>query len=108
MITALTSHSSPYVTVAELSRYWGVGRKLLYKQIDAGTLQAIRLGPRLLRVSTREAVRFEAEAKMASTREGEPIAVSAEPLPSLPASLSTDRVTSSAPRAARRQGSRVA
>jgi hypothetical protein len=85
-----------------------VGRKLLYKQIDAGTLQAIRLGPRLLRVSTREAVRFEADAKMASTREGEPIAVSAEPLPSGPSPLSTDSVPPAQGRAARRHGACVA
>ena len=43
---------------------WGVGRKQLYKQIGAGTLKAIRLGPRLLRVRTAEAIRFEDSAKM--------------------------------------------
>ena len=34
----LQSHSEPYVTVAELAEYWLVGRKQIYKQIEAGTL----------------------------------------------------------------------
>jgi hypothetical protein len=41
-----------------------VSRKQIYKQIQAGTLKAIRLGPRLMRVSTAEALAFERLAKM--------------------------------------------
>ena len=60
----LQSHSEPYVTVAELAEYWLVGRKQIYKQIDAGTLPAIRLGPRLLRIRTADAIEFEHHANM--------------------------------------------
>ena len=60
----LKSHPEPYVTVAELAEYWLVGRKQIYKQIDAGTLPAIRLGPRILRIRTADALQFERLAKM--------------------------------------------
>jgi excisionase family DNA binding protein len=60
----LESHPEPYVTVAELADYWLVGRKQIYKQIDAGTLPAIRLGPRLLRIRTADAREFERRANM--------------------------------------------
>ena len=60
----LHSHTEPYVTVAELAEYWLVGRKQIYKQIDAGTLPAIRLGPRLLRIRTVDALAFERSANM--------------------------------------------
>ena len=60
----LQSHSEPYVTVAELAEYWLVGRKQIYKQIEAGTLPAIRLGPRLLRIRTVDARAFERSANM--------------------------------------------
>jgi excisionase family DNA binding protein len=52
------------VTVTELAEYWLVSRKQIYKQIEAGTLRAIRLGPRLLRISTAQALDFEKRAKM--------------------------------------------
>ena len=65
----LQSHPEPYVTVAELADYWLVGRKQIYKQIDAGTLPAIRLGPRLLRIRTADARAFERSANMRDTRE---------------------------------------
>ena len=60
----LQLHPEPYVTVGELAEYWLVGRKQIYKQIDAGTLPAIRLGPRLLRIRTADARAFERSAKM--------------------------------------------
>ena len=60
----LQTHPEPYVTVAELAEYWLVGRKQIYKQIDAGTLPAIRLGPRLLRIRTADALAFERSANM--------------------------------------------
>jgi excisionase family DNA binding protein len=65
-LTDLQSHSEPYVTVAELAEYWLVGRKQIYKQIEAGTLPAIRLGPRLLRIRTADARAFELSANMRS------------------------------------------
>ena len=48
-----------------------VGRKQIYKQIEAGTLHAIRLGPRLLRIRTAEAARFERLAKMSPLKEAD-------------------------------------
>jgi excisionase family DNA binding protein len=60
----LAVHPEPYVTVAELADYWLVGRKQIYKQIDAGTLPAIRLGPRLMRIRTADAIKFERRANM--------------------------------------------
>jgi excisionase family DNA binding protein len=67
-IRRLQDHSSAYVTTSELADYWLVSRKQIYKQIEAGTLKAIRLGPRLLRVSTAEAIEFERIAKMTPER----------------------------------------
>jgi excisionase family DNA binding protein len=63
-IVDLQSHPEPYVTTSDLADYWRVSRKQIYKQIEAGTLKAIRLGPRLMRISTVEAIRFEEMAKM--------------------------------------------
>jgi excisionase family DNA binding protein len=60
----LAAHSEPYVTVAELAEYWLVGRKQIYKQIDAGQLPAIRLGARLMRIRTKDAIEFERRANM--------------------------------------------
>jgi excisionase family DNA binding protein len=63
-IRSLKDHPSPYLTTSELAEYWLVSRKQIYKQIDAGTLKAIRLGPRLMRVSKTDALEFERIAKM--------------------------------------------
>ncbi|MGH9255088.1 MAG: helix-turn-helix transcriptional regulator [Vicinamibacterales bacterium] len=63
-VKELKTHPEPYVTIAELAAYWLVGRKQIYKQIDAGTLRAIRLGPRLLRIRTADAIEFERRANM--------------------------------------------
>jgi excisionase family DNA binding protein len=66
----LKTHPQPYVTVAELAEYWLVGRKQIYKQIEAGTLRAIRLGPRLLRIRTADALDFERRANMQAPDHG--------------------------------------
>jgi excisionase family DNA binding protein len=63
-IIELETHPDAYVTTSDLADYWRVSRKQIYKQIDAGTLKAVRLGPRLLRISTADAIRFEERAKM--------------------------------------------
>lgn len=60
----LASHPEHYVTTTDLAEYWHVSRKQIYKQIQAGTLKAMKLGPRLFRVSIAEALRFEIAAKM--------------------------------------------
>jgi excisionase family DNA binding protein len=65
----LRTHPGAYVTVSELAGYWRVSRKQIYKQIEAGTLLAIRLGPRLLRIATSEALEFERQAKMGDSAE---------------------------------------
>jgi excisionase family DNA binding protein len=63
-IKDLSTHPRPFVTVRELAQFWGVSRHELYKQIDAGTLPAVRLGPRLYRIRTDEAFRFAISAKL--------------------------------------------
>ena len=63
-IKLLEAHNEPFVTVGELAEYWLVSRKQIYKQIEAGTLPAIRLGPRLLRIRTKDALEFERNAKI--------------------------------------------
>ena len=70
----LKTHPEPYVTVAELAEYWLIGRKQVYKQIETGTLPAIRLGPRLLRIRTADAIEFErrANTRPPSSRAMEP------------------------------------
>jgi excisionase family DNA binding protein len=63
-IVELSSHPRPFVSIRELAQYWGVSRHDLYKQIDAGTLPAVRLGSRLYRVRTADAVRFAICARL--------------------------------------------
>ncbi len=63
-IANLATHSDKYVSVSQLADYWQVSRKQIYKQIDAGTLEAIRLGERLYRIRTTTALDFEKRARM--------------------------------------------
>jgi excisionase family DNA binding protein len=60
----LSRHDRPFVSVRELAQYWGVSRHELYKQIDAGTLPAVRLGPRLYRIRTTDALHFAISARL--------------------------------------------
>jgi excisionase family DNA binding protein len=60
----LSTHPTAYVSVGELASYWRISRKQIYKQIDAGTLPAIRLGPRLFRIRTCVAREFEETARL--------------------------------------------
>ncbi len=59
VITNLSTHAASYVSVAELAEYWEVTRQLVYKHIQAGSLPAMRLGPRCFRVRTTDALDFE-------------------------------------------------
>lgn len=68
------------MTVAALAKYWAVSRKQIYKQIEAGTITALKFGPRLLRIRTTEALRFEHDAKMTAVRRDE----RAQPLQHVP------------------------
>ena len=63
-IVNLATHLEKYVSVSQLADYWQVSRKQIYKQIDAGTLEAIRLGERLYRIRTSTAYEFEKRAHM--------------------------------------------
>jgi excisionase family DNA binding protein len=63
-IRTLQDHPDSYVTTSELADYWMVSRSQIYKHIEAGTLKAIRLGPRLLRISRADAIDFEQRAKL--------------------------------------------
>jgi excisionase family DNA binding protein len=58
-IRDLKTHSTQYVTVGELAEYWSVSRRQIYKQLESGGLEAIRLGPRLYRIRTAVAAAFE-------------------------------------------------
>lgn len=63
-IRDLSTHPVPYVSVGELASYWHISRKQIHKHIDAGSLEAIRLGPRLFRIRTSVAREFEERARM--------------------------------------------
>jgi excisionase family DNA binding protein len=70
-IRDLAAHTANYVTVAELAEYWAVSRQQIYKRIESGALEAIRLGARLYRIRTRAALEYERRASVAGTsREG--------------------------------------
>jgi excisionase family DNA binding protein len=66
-IRDLATHDSHYVTVAELAQYWAVSRRQIYKRIESGALDAIRLGSRLYRVRTRAALEYERRVSVTST-----------------------------------------
>lgn len=61
-IRDLGSHPATYVTIGELAEYWAVSRQQIYKRIESGALEAIRLGARLYRVRTSAAVEYEKRA----------------------------------------------
>jgi excisionase family DNA binding protein len=63
-IEALSTHPRPFVSIRELADYWDVSRHAIYKQIDAGTLPAVRLGPRLYRIRTIDAIDFARSARL--------------------------------------------
>ncbi len=63
-IRHLQTHLSPYVTASDLARYWRVSLKCIYRLVDEGNLTAIRLGPRLLRIWTAGAIRFDHRASL--------------------------------------------
>ena len=63
-IRDLATHTAPYVTVGELAEYWAVSRQQIYKRIESGALESIRLGTRLYRVRTRAALEYERRASI--------------------------------------------
>ena len=62
-IEDLRTYPEPYVTLSQLARYWRVSGRRLRRHIESGALPAIRIGPRLLRISTADARRFEQVAQ---------------------------------------------
>ena len=96
-IKCLEEHPEPYVTVKELADYWSVGTKQIYKQLDAGMLAGIRIGPRLLRIHKADAMAFERRAKM------RPETATSQPtVAPQPAKLRRGSATHRIPRARRR------
>ena len=93
-IRDLATHQPKYVTVPELAEYWAVSRQQIYKRIEVGDLEAIRLSARLYRVRTAAALQFEQRVNIFSAG---PAAV-ARPAPSadkasrLPTSIGVQRL----------------
>jgi excisionase family DNA binding protein len=63
-IVDLATHPTPFVTIAELAKYWCVSRRHIHKRIESGALAAIQLGSRLYRVRTQVALEFERQASV--------------------------------------------
>ena len=68
-IQSLSDHPTPYVTIGELAEYWGVSRLQVSKHIDTGALEAVRLGPLLLRIRRGAALAFERSVEVAPVDE---------------------------------------
>jgi excisionase family DNA binding protein len=68
-IRDLRTHQSPHVAASDLARYWRVSVKCIYGLVDKGSLRAIRFGPRLLRIRTEDARRFDHMATMSPRRD---------------------------------------
>ena len=66
-IRDLAAHTARYVTIADLAEYWAVSRQQIYKRIESGALEAIRLGSRLYRVRTSAALEYERRAMVGRT-----------------------------------------
>ena len=64
-IEDLNSHPFAYVKVRDLAAYWAVSPNQVYRQIRSGALEALRFGPRVYRVSTESARRFERSSAVA-------------------------------------------
>ncbi len=76
-IRDLATHQPKYVTVPDLAEYWAVSRQQIYKRIEVGDLEAIRLSARLYRVRTAAALQFEQRVNILS---GGPGTVARRPL----------------------------
>ena len=62
---SVTSDSRPaWLTVSQLCRRWQLGRKTVYKFIDAEILPVWKVGSHLYRVALHEVLRFEAQNKL--------------------------------------------
>ena len=77
-IRDLAAHAARYVTVGELAEYWAVSRQQIYKRIESGALDSIRLGSRLYRIRTSAALEYERRASVnGESRQTQPKATTA-------------------------------
>jgi excisionase family DNA binding protein len=53
-----------WLTVSQLCRRWQLGRKTIYKFIDAEILPVWKVGSRLYRVAIEDVLRFEAKNRL--------------------------------------------
>ena len=64
---SVTSDSGPaWLTISQLCRRWQLGRKTVYKFIDAKVLPAWKVGTHLYRVSLADVLRFESQNRLRS------------------------------------------
>ena len=57
-----------WLTISQLCRRWQLGRKTVYKFIDARLLPAWRVGSHLYRVAVADVLRFESDNRLPPTR----------------------------------------
>jgi excisionase family DNA binding protein len=66
---SVVSDSGPaWLTVSQLCRRWQLGRKTVYKFIDAKLLPAWKVGSHLYRVAVADVLRFESQNRLPPTR----------------------------------------
>ena len=66
---SLAPESDPaWLTVSQLCRRWQLGRKTIYKFIDARVLPAWKVGSHLYRVSVDDVLLFESQNKLTPPR----------------------------------------
>ena len=94
-IRDLASHHARYVTIAELAEYWGVSRQQIYKRIEAGALEAIQLGSRLVRVPATAALEYERRARVTSGKQRSQDEATSSPLNKLPKAIGVKRFNKS-------------
>lgn len=64
-IPAIAIGSEPaWLTVAQVCRRWQLGRKTVYKFIDAGILPAWRVGGHLYRIAVADVLEFETKNRI--------------------------------------------
>jgi excisionase family DNA binding protein len=67
-VSVVASESGPaWLTVSQLCRRWQLGRKTVYKFIDAELLPVWKVGSHLYRVSVVDVLRFESQNRLPPT-----------------------------------------
>jgi excisionase family DNA binding protein len=59
-----TDSGPAWLTISQLCRRWQLGRKTVYKFIDAKLLPAWKVGSHLYRVSVADVLRFESQNRL--------------------------------------------